>query len=528
MPTEEYDAFVSYRRSDGSQAARWLRRALQSYRVPRSLRRQYGRRRLKVYLDTAYERGTSDFYENTIRPALLSSRWLLVVSTPDARLRPSGAEDWIQREVADFSEGPNGRNVIAVRGAGQFDDPLPADLTVRFPRIEIVDLRGANRLALLNPVRWARLSAEKLKLIAPLLDLPAAHMPALRQEEELRQQVRYGSTIGVTLGVLAAVLMLSVFALQSRYQATRALEDSLFATGRMILSADRGSQGSSNYLIGQGCDLIDKLSTSLAIQPQIAELVVCSMERAKAREELGEHELARAEYASAIAQGTERHARTHGTEPAAWMLAAREALAEYLVRQNQPDRAREEFLRTQGEARRLREQHPRYEPFHKVEANALGRSGDLLLAAGDRLGARDAFEAAAEAVSRSLALLGSHEAEDRWHRISWLARLHRLAAQQRRELDDAGGAIEQLRKGLAAVGTLAAPPSDLLQEAAVDNATLYQLLMQTADHKGAEQARATAISLSDRVISARTTTAENVTKTRQLKQWLMSQTTSQR
>ncbi len=34
---------------------------------------------------------------------------------------------------------------MAIRGAGAFDDPLPADLIKRFPRIEIVDLRGAGR-----------------------------------------------------------------------------------------------------------------------------------------------------------------------------------------------------------------------------------------------------------------------------------------------------------------------------------------------------------------------------------------------
>ena len=40
--------------------------------------------RLRVYLDTAYERGTSDFYEHNIKPALLASRWLIVVATPAA------------------------------------------------------------------------------------------------------------------------------------------------------------------------------------------------------------------------------------------------------------------------------------------------------------------------------------------------------------------------------------------------------------------------------------------------------------
>jgi hypothetical protein len=89
-------------------------------------------RKLRIYLDTAYERGASDFYEKSIRPALLSSRYLLVVTTPDAVRCAGEVEDWIQREISDFSAGPNGSNVIAVRAAGEFNGPLPGDLKERF------------------------------------------------------------------------------------------------------------------------------------------------------------------------------------------------------------------------------------------------------------------------------------------------------------------------------------------------------------------------------------------------------------
>ena len=105
--------------------------------------------------------------------------------------RPDGADDWIEREVRDFFEGPNGRNVIAVRGAGEFELPLPADLRQRFPNIEIIDLRGASRIWFLNPTRAARLASEKLKLVAPLLGIPPEEMPRLRQEEEKRQALTW-------------------------------------------------------------------------------------------------------------------------------------------------------------------------------------------------------------------------------------------------------------------------------------------------------------------------------------------------
>jgi len=42
------------------------------------------------------------------------------VATPHAVRRGDEANDWIAHEIADFTAGPNGYNVIAVRGAGDF------------------------------------------------------------------------------------------------------------------------------------------------------------------------------------------------------------------------------------------------------------------------------------------------------------------------------------------------------------------------------------------------------------------------
>ena len=77
----DYDAFISYKRSDGTRAARWLRRKLLGYRLPRALRDRWPRK-LSVYLDTVYERATDDFFENNVKLALIQSRHLVVVVSP--------------------------------------------------------------------------------------------------------------------------------------------------------------------------------------------------------------------------------------------------------------------------------------------------------------------------------------------------------------------------------------------------------------------------------------------------------------
>lgn len=79
----KFDAFISYRRSDGNVFARRLRRLLQDFRPPRPLQERQTRP-LKVYLDTIYEQATNDFFERVTLPALLDSRHLIVVATKDA------------------------------------------------------------------------------------------------------------------------------------------------------------------------------------------------------------------------------------------------------------------------------------------------------------------------------------------------------------------------------------------------------------------------------------------------------------
>jgi hypothetical protein len=93
-----YDAFISYRRSDGAAIAAWLRRRLQDYTLPSKI--AAGRNKLRVYLDTAFERANEDFWANNIEPALRASRYLVVVATPDTlRPRADGEQNWVERGI---------------------------------------------------------------------------------------------------------------------------------------------------------------------------------------------------------------------------------------------------------------------------------------------------------------------------------------------------------------------------------------------------------------------------------------------
>ena len=250
-----YDAFISYRRSDGGKTARWLRRELEAFHPPRALRDRLPQK-LRVYLDTAYERGALDFFENTIRPALLASRFLIAVATSDAVLRPSPQDDWIKREIDPFAAGPNGGNLLLVRGGCDFDGPPPADLAARFPHMEIIDLRNVSRFWRLNPLRASRISGELLKLIAPIAGVALEDMPLLRREQERIQQARLGTAVGAVLAILLAISGLTIYALITRTRATTALESTLGATGSLVLKLGGSAFKSTNLSPRLSEDLI--------------------------------------------------------------------------------------------------------------------------------------------------------------------------------------------------------------------------------------------------------------------------------
>jgi hypothetical protein len=333
-----YDAFISYRRSDGGRTARWLRRELQAFRPPRSLRNRLPQR-LRIYLDAAYERGATDFFENTIRPALLASRFLIVVATPDAVLRPNGQDDWIAREIDEFSRGPNGHNLLLARGAGAFDGPLPGDLLARFPHIEIIDLRDVGRFWFLNPLRASRISDEKLKLIAPIIGIPAQEMPVLRREQERIQQARIGAAAGATLAVFLTVSALTVYALISRVRATTALESTLAATGSIVLKLG-GSDDSAAFskearknLVNDVCDLFDGLRAQANADARARPLLICYVERAKDHEALKEIDQARQSFQKAVVEANSIHARSRTPDDGRSIVLALNELDDFFERQ---------------------------------------------------------------------------------------------------------------------------------------------------------------------------------------------------
>src|SRR5262249_2335470 len=87
-----YAAFISYSHSDRP-AAHWLHRALEGYRPPKEVAVGTDARLRPIFLDRA-ELSTSSDLATSVREALASSRYLIVICSPAA-----AKSRWVNEEI---------------------------------------------------------------------------------------------------------------------------------------------------------------------------------------------------------------------------------------------------------------------------------------------------------------------------------------------------------------------------------------------------------------------------------------------
>jgi hypothetical protein len=198
---DQFDAFISYRQIDPDRiVAKSLHVALESYRLPKG---DGPPRTIKIFRDVD-ELAASEDLGAAITDALKVSRFLIVICSPAAR-----ESLWIAKEIREFRRLRSGGTVLAVLIAGTPETAFPLDLLQAaagdeaFPGFHeplAVDLRAETRRALLG-----RISREKLRLLAPLLD---RRYDDLVRREEVRRIARLRRT--VTASAIAAAIFLAL------------------------------------------------------------------------------------------------------------------------------------------------------------------------------------------------------------------------------------------------------------------------------------------------------------------------------
>lgn len=220
--SERYQAFLSYAHADERWAA-WLHRALESYRLPASLKRDdgKGRDRLRPIFRDREELSAGHDLTESIRAALAESSALIVLCSPAA-----AASRWVNEEIHSFRQLHPERPILCAivdgdphpaEGSGQVSCLPPALFQRRDADGRLHDLPGEPLAADFRESGDGRQLA-KVKLLAGLLDVRLDDL--LQREAQRRHRRMAWIATAATAGMLFAG-GLSFYALQQRAQAER-------------------------------------------------------------------------------------------------------------------------------------------------------------------------------------------------------------------------------------------------------------------------------------------------------------------
>jgi WD40 repeat protein len=213
----EFAVFISYRHVEPDRrVAEWLHGAIETFVIPRALRRpEVGKRLGRVFRDEE-ELAATDNLPQEIEQALNRSRWLVVVCSPRAVQSP-----WVSREIGHFRQLGRDKQILALLIEGEPTSSFPTclyDVRGELQQQDIVhhdEPLAADMRASDEPKRRVRKLA-KLRLLATIL---GCRFDELRQREQERHQRRILLLTGLVFLVLVIVGYLGVQARQERDQA---------------------------------------------------------------------------------------------------------------------------------------------------------------------------------------------------------------------------------------------------------------------------------------------------------------------
>jgi tetratricopeptide (TPR) repeat protein len=223
MQSQRYVAYISYHHGDRV-AARWLHRAIETYRIPRRLLGAIApdqRTRLRpVFLDREELSSSSNLTESLRKP-LEQSDFLIVVCSPDA-----ATSRWVNEEIKVFKELGKADKILCLIIAGE---PLAVrhgfapELECFPPALLGTAVEGQIDVAptaepLAADLRADSRQAAKLKIVAALLGVGFAE---LRNRDHARQVKRL-AVVGVASAIGCVIFAtLAVAALVARAEAVR-------------------------------------------------------------------------------------------------------------------------------------------------------------------------------------------------------------------------------------------------------------------------------------------------------------------
>jgi tetratricopeptide (TPR) repeat protein len=190
MKTPHYKAFISYSHRDENWA-RWLQRALESYRVPRRLVGSEGAfgpipRRLKPIFRDREDLSSAADLTAQIRQELSASECLIIVCSPAA-----AGSRWVNEEIRRFRELGRGERILALIVDG---DPQATDLANNcFPNALVESAAGVRHEPLAADVRKYAdgKNLSLLKLVAGILGIRLDELRRRDSQRRMRNLIIY-------------------------------------------------------------------------------------------------------------------------------------------------------------------------------------------------------------------------------------------------------------------------------------------------------------------------------------------------
>jgi eukaryotic-like serine/threonine-protein kinase len=387
--TRHYQAFISYSHSDENWA-RWLQRALEKYRLPKTLRQTHPHLPTRLYpiFRDRDELASGVDLSESIRKAMDDSAALIVVCSPAAR-----HSRWVNEEIRRFQASGRSDRIFCLLVTGS-PDPNATDCA--FPSALLQDHNG-NALreplaADVSPSGDGKRNA-MLKIAAGLLDVGVDDL----KRRDAQRQARFWSIVAFgALFIAALTIGLAIYALNAKREAEMRRQQAEGLIGFMLgdLRDKLEPIGKLDILDAVG-DQSMKYFATLGDQGSTKEM----LERGKALRQIGEVRKSKGEQEDALKafeQSLKQMQALHKADPLnndyLFELGQAEFWVGYVAwERGDLQRAEQTFINYMRYSRELLKRNPENSDYNMELSYAYSNLGSLARARGSTQQALDYF-----------------------------------------------------------------------------------------------------------------------------------------